>query len=213
MPNWCFTQMTVTGPKEELSRFRSPLTVNPETGYCSSILEQYVPCPQELKETLSGFMGDNNPGKEDWEAQKASNIAKYGHPDWYGWSCDNWGSKWSDCNTIIQVEEEEKIVFSFETAWSPIEEGIQKVSEIFPDLLFLLDIQEESGEYEGIIVIAEGNTIYEDTFSGHEIYNAVEEKDPDNVGTDEFYDECHELREKKMVEVHAKFEEWKRSLV
>ena len=45
------------------------------------------------------------------------NERLYGHRDWYGWCCDNWGTKWNACQTNVDTRGKLAIV-TFETAWS-----------------------------------------------------------------------------------------------
>jgi len=58
---------------------------------------------------------------------------KYGHSDWYGWNCDNWGTKW-DCSDST-YDEGDKIL-QFQTAWACPEKIIAEMKLVFPDLRF-----------------------------------------------------------------------------
>ena len=58
---------------------------------------------------------------------------KYGHSDWYGWNCDNWGTKW-DCSDST-YDEGDKIL-QFQTAWACPEKIIAEMKLAFPDLRF-----------------------------------------------------------------------------
>jgi len=67
------------------------------------------------------------------EAQKALDNEKlYGHRDWYGWTRDNWGTKW---NAYSQELREDGVI-KFETAWSTPEPVISALSRMFPDAQF-----------------------------------------------------------------------------
>lgn len=64
--------------------------------------------------------------------QYIENKKRYGHTTWYGWSRENWGTKWNaydicswDGNTI-----------EWNTAWNGSVEIVEKLVEIFPDLEF-----------------------------------------------------------------------------
>jgi hypothetical protein len=58
---------------------------------------------------------------------------KYGHSDWYGWNCDNWGTKW-DCSDSHYTEEDK--ILQFQTAWDCPEKIIAEMKLAFPDLRF-----------------------------------------------------------------------------
>ena len=83
------------------------------------------------------------------EAQKALDNEKlYGHRDWYGWSRDNWGTKW---NAYSQELREDGVI-KFETAWSTPEPVICALSRMFPDAQFDVRYADEDfghnvGEY------------------------------------------------------------------
>ena len=49
--------------------------------------------------------------------------------DWYNWRIDNWGTKWnaSDCYIIFNKD---RIVFTFNTAWSAPRNIILKIAEL-----------------------------------------------------------------------------------
>ena len=38
---------------------------------------------------------------------------------WYDWRCDNWGTKWDIYNTQCSRMDDNTLVMSFNTAWSP----------------------------------------------------------------------------------------------
>jgi hypothetical protein len=88
--------------------------VNEEKG-TEGLLQFMYPMPTELKNTTA----DGSDNKEM--------IKKYGYSDWYGWACDNWGTKWDisefygvDRQYLTeQSEGESTISFAFSSAWSP----------------------------------------------------------------------------------------------
>jgi len=61
--------------------------------------------------------------------QYKENVERHGHTSWYSWHCEHWGTKWNsyDC-------EERDGAYYFDTAWSPPEPIMQKISEVFPDV-------------------------------------------------------------------------------
>ena len=161
MPNWCYSTMTVTGPAADISRFVKGLKDNKETKGADNIdiLDTYYPTPTDLR-IEEGFFGDEK--QKELDVLYAANSEKYGHRSWYDWNCENWGSKWSDCDTDLQDDSEglNEIVFTFQTAWSPISPGIKHISSLFPTLGFVLSYDEESGSYIGAEAYLAGETLY-----------------------------------------------------
>lgn len=162
MPNWCYNKLTIEGPKDEIARFKNGL-VKDEKGYIC-ILDSYFPRPEELMIT-SGFLSEDNPEYETWKAAKDANLEKYGFADWYDWSIVNWGSKWQDTHTELEIDGEDSVTFSYDTAWSPIVEGLKKISKDFPTIRFENYMDEESGAFRGTMVIRDGELLFYKTFS------------------------------------------------
>lgn len=156
MPNWCHNEMTVSGSPEDLQKFKDAC-IGDDDGQTTLDFEGSVPIPEELKDTHTG--GVTIDGKNylvwrtvDGEPQPISEETlarwqkEYGATSWYGWCCENWGTKWSagqcgfeDFGTMLQI--------SFDTAWSPPEAWIRKTSEVFPTLTFGVDYQVEGENF------------------------------------------------------------------
>ena len=64
--------------------------------------------------------------------------------DWYNWNVQNWGTKWDTSETSV-TEEDEKIEYYFNTAWSPPMHAFDKIVAENPDLDFLIVFEEEQG--------------------------------------------------------------------
>ncbi len=162
MPNWCFTQLTVSGPAEDIARFAEGLERNKDKDGNYSILSTYLPTPDELLNTVAGFHTDEEK-QEALKSQQDANVAKYGHADWYGWRIENYGSKWADSFGEYDRDSfatHDHLGFHFDTAWSPITEGIKAVSALFPTLVFAMSYDEESSEYVGAEVHKAGETLF-----------------------------------------------------
>ena len=74
------------------------------------------------------------------EKEVADLTAKYGTASWYDWALKNWGTKWgaySHCNGC------EESVFSFQTAWSHPEALMRKLSQKYPDAIFVCTFADE----------------------------------------------------------------------
>lgn len=188
MPNWCFTHLTVSGPKKDIDRFARGLEEGKKEGNYS-ILQTYLPCPEELN-IMSGFYSD--PERQlELNALYAANTKKHGHASWYDWNLTNYGSKWADHFGEYDRDEcgeYDSLRFQFDTAWSPITEGIRLVSALFPTLVFAMSYDEEAGFYVGAEVHNAGET----HFFQQEEPPAPEQKDDED--DDDYYDRLHELK-------------------
>lgn len=118
MPNWCYNSITVSHKDPAmLERFKKAS----ENG----ILQEFIPCPQELLETTS------SPGTKDIELQRKqqSNLEKYGAADWYNWNVENWGTKWDVTCEDVDIRGD-TISTSFNSAWSPPIQAYNKLQEL-----------------------------------------------------------------------------------
>jgi hypothetical protein len=66
------------------------------------------------------------------------NLDNYGYNDWYSWSVNNWGTKWNAGETSYDGE-----VLEFETAWSTPEPVIIELSDMYPDITFIVEYADE----------------------------------------------------------------------
>lgn len=87
---------------------------------------------QAAEDAFLTIRSDINP--EDWALGKAAfrNIQQYGAPTWYEWCVQNWGTKWNayDCDIARDGSQ-----MTFLTAWSAPHPVIQKLSEMYPDII------------------------------------------------------------------------------
>ena len=85
------------------------------------------------------------------------NYQKYGHPVWYGWCIENWGTKWNAYGNEIKDND----TISFETAWSAPQKVIHRLSEMYPDLkIEHWWADEDIGNNTGHSVYQNGQLIY-----------------------------------------------------
>lgn len=63
--------------------------------------------------------------------QAVSNIVQYGATTWYSWRIENWGSKWNAYDCVEKEPGDDWMEFL--TAWDPVPDIVQKISEQFPE--------------------------------------------------------------------------------
>ena len=117
MPNWCDNQVSITGPNSVINKIEK---IVKEEDNKNGLLQFMFPRPAELDDTTSPAPRET---KEDKLKSKAL-MEKYGHDNWYDWSCDNWGTKWEVCEFYgvdrQEISDDESTIsFAFQSAWAP----------------------------------------------------------------------------------------------
>lgn len=192
MPNWVSTQMSVKGSRKELVRFLNGINES------KSIMESYIPCPQELRDTTSGFYSDEETMKE-LEKKQEENFAKFGHKDWYEWQYSTWGTKWGDCDTSIEDTGNDLSIY-FMTPWGTATRGFLTISEMFPSLMFVFIYDEEAGFFAGMEAIKNGESIFE------EMYAPCEYGEKLDFDDEESYEKYDEYKNEHMENIHIMFD-------
>ncbi len=124
MPNWCNNNLTlehddpamITRAKEALDR--------------GEFLQEFIPVPQELKDTVSGFLGEDQ--RQAHEAQQKRNVEKYGYANWYDYCVAEWGTKWDvggDGQSDIHPDGR-MLHTTFDSAWSPPVNAYEKLEQL-----------------------------------------------------------------------------------
>lgn len=81
------------------------------------------------------------------------NIETHGHADWHSWSCDKWGTKWNSINSTVYEN-----VIEFETAWTTPYPVIIVLSDMNPDIKFIVEYADEDiGRNCGRYILQAGN--------------------------------------------------------
>lgn len=123
MPNWCNNSVEIrhTDPAM-LERVRAAF--NGE-----GLLQEFIPVPDDLRNTVSGFMGEDK--RAAHEAQQKANLEKYGYNDWYSFCVNEWGTKWdigADGNPATDIPG--GLHLGFDSAWSPPIAAYEKLVEM-----------------------------------------------------------------------------------
>jgi hypothetical protein len=153
MPNWTYTQLTITGKRRDLEAFKEKAKGTDEDGHGQTCLtfENFLPCPKELDEWNGGakVYGKDD---EDHKKREAELIEKYGYASAYDFHCEVWGTKWdacdADCGDITKEGKTFSLFYAFNTAWSPAEPALLAMSEQHPGLTFTASFEEEGGLFE-----------------------------------------------------------------
>jgi hypothetical protein len=175
MPNWVYNGLTIEGPTEQVTKLVSQLNQPFDRIHDSWDMEF-----GQMKKKLTVY---SNPVFAFWNIIKPTDIEAYDKQadlskdihdrsgdDWYNWNLRNWGVKWD-----VAVSDDEKhpetytegpvqngenlvIYYNFNTAWGLAEAALTNLSSQYPNLLFTLSYEEETG-WGGEIEFVNGKTI------------------------------------------------------
>jgi hypothetical protein len=112
MPNWCNNGLTLEHKDSAMvQRAYDALREG-------RFLQEFIPCPQDLIDTVSGFVGE---GQAALEAKQASNREKYNYATWYDYNVNEWGTKWDvgGDDGLMEMINPNTLQASFESAWAP----------------------------------------------------------------------------------------------
>jgi hypothetical protein len=160
MPNWVYNGLTVEGNPESVKKMMDQLN------------QPFTVVHDSWDVSTNTFMKKNtlypNPVFAFWNIVKPTDLnaynsqAKHGQPfdtsgdDWYNWNLRNWGTKWdvavSSTDNLPNTYMEETangdnhvVYYNFETAWGVPDKALVNLSSQYPDLLFTLSYEEETG--------------------------------------------------------------------
>ena len=112
----------------KLQKFHETYEVT-KCNVCASESVNPVPCEEALKDYY-------NNGKCNLlldELLKARYKKEHGSDNWYDWRVNNWGTKWNSYSCEIQEQEDDYVVYTFDTAWGPPTGVIEALREQCPD--------------------------------------------------------------------------------
>lgn len=118
MPNWCNNGITL--------RHADPAMIERAAKAFQEgrFLQEFIPCPQDLIDTVSGFVGEEQAALE---AKQAANREKYGYATWYEHNINEWGTKWDVNSDNVEIEDAITVTAGFESAWAPPVAAMEKL--------------------------------------------------------------------------------------
>jgi hypothetical protein len=125
MPNWCNNNITLEHEDPAMIKRAFDALERGE------FLNEFIPVPQELKETVSGFHGDADE-QAKLEAQTRANIDKFGYGNWYDYCVGEWGTKWDTGEQGCSDIRPDGLMLhaAFDTAWSPPLAAYEKMLDL-----------------------------------------------------------------------------------
>ena len=208
MPNWVYNGLTAQGPKESVEKMKAQLNTPfvdyieangdlsygiKQTKYSNPVFSfRNIIAPTDLEAyKQQPVRSDKDISDPTWwadlqEKSKTDNS-------WYNWNIRNWGVKWDvavsnddkGSNTYMEEFEDEwtaSVYYNFDTAWGIPEQALITLSSQYPDLLFTLSYEEETG-WGGEMEILRGVVI------SHGQYDS-KCRDCDSTDTLEYCEDC-----------------------
>lgn len=208
MPNWVYNSLSLEGPKDEVSKVKAQLNTsftkvhenwNGETK-AMEFKEYKYTNPIFAFHNIYNHIQDGVP-EEVYQAQgddskDMKEALMFAGNNWYDWNVRNWGTKWDVAvhddekypDTHMTDEGDEYISYSFNTAWSPPTEAIEKLVAQYPNLTINLTYQEEQGW--GGEITWEGGEVSEQSEYGWQCRNCDHTEDDTPYCEDCDYDTC-----------------------
>ena len=133
----------ITKMPEELDGISSPPNIFPTQEAVDKELEKR----KKENAEYASFLG-----RPITQEESEALIEKHGSNNWYDWCLKNWSTKWN----AYDVGEWNGNKLYFETAWSPPQNAMIKLSEQFPEATFILSFADEGGGFLGQEIYARG---------------------------------------------------------
>jgi len=146
MPNWCSNTLEVQGDNKRVKEFAKKAEGKNTKLSLASLYPEPDYEKTEVKPTFPDVVGNNEP-----VSIKDS---------WWDWRIQNWGTKW-DVKAEIVAHTNGEIVYSFDSAWSPPVDWLEKVAQDYPELEFELEYEETGMGFEGVATAIDGEVTNE----------------------------------------------------
>ena len=144
MPNWVTNDLIITGNNADLQKFKKLA----KEGKDVLSANKFIPYPKEY--LAMDIIAEEKNKLSDKKGNDYSNHIKDGYNSGgYDWCIQHWGTKWGFVDPQLKKQKNDELYYYFETAWSPPDPLIEKMSKMFPKLVFELkyggEIDEEGG--------------------------------------------------------------------
>ena len=128
MPNHCYNKVTISVGDADGQNLKVLVdSLKSEENQTDFDFNAILPMPPELENV-------------DWsEAEEMNDIIRarykkeHGSDNWYDWRVNNWGTKWNSYSCFLEEEEDDYVVYTFNTAWGPPTGVIEALREQCPD--------------------------------------------------------------------------------
>jgi hypothetical protein len=164
MPNWTFNKLTVIGDIATLSKFKETLksktseepldaqNVMPYDGVFSPdamrrLFQQKMDAALRLNKLINGDDEEELP-RVEWPK-----------PDETDWEYEHWGTKWGFCNSNLRHEDENRLVYDFDSAWGTPDKLMHELYRQWSTLTFEYQFFSPESRFEGYEIAMGGKVI------------------------------------------------------
>ena len=182
MPNWVYNGLTIEGSPDSVKKLMEQMN----TPFVR-VHDNWDIATQQMQKQQVTYP---NPVFAFWNIVKPTNMEAYDGPQpktedfaqamrfesdhWYDWNVRNWGTKWDVAVSSVDTHpdtymeetvngENHVVYYNFETAWSRPMSALLNLSSQYPDLLFTLVYEEETG-WGGECELLRGKVISESMY-------------------------------------------------
>lgn len=142
MPNDCENKLIIKGTKEQLDSFISKHIKTKKYDIVYLDFNTIIPEPEKEEDCEKEFIVDDKAHIEFDEDKPWFN--------WYRYHCAKWGTKWNSYEGTLNYNTEDcEIILWFMTAWNPCIPIINKLLEMYPDLIFDYYYYEPGAQFAG----------------------------------------------------------------
>jgi hypothetical protein len=188
MPNHCYNHLTIEGDNDELKRFKE-FAQGPHPGDEGQDIRVEDGSMKRLPPEIEPLCCDK------FITMPEEILKKDGA--WYEWCIKNWGTKWGCYETIVSSSDG-VLQYDFQSAWAPPCIVVTEMGRLFPALRFHHYYEEPGCDFEGDLIIENGQVVTDDCRKYTQQCDSCGEKTATCVYDDvegEYY--CDNCREKK----------------
>lgn len=169
MPNWCESDLTVTGQDVQkvldyVASGDSVLDFNKIIPYPAKFKELDARAEEYGKKVSAIY--DKELSEQETEKKLIALDVEYNAPvtdgynqGGYQWCNRNWGTKWNACNPRISSQSKKRAMIKFETPWAPPVPVIAVLAEKFPEFTFTMKYYERGMEFQGTLKFENGKLV------------------------------------------------------
>jgi hypothetical protein len=117
MPNWTYNVVTITCPEGTKDKIKEALAGTD----ARFDFNRLVPMPEHSDD----FQAEGNLAHDKIHTGKPRTKDN----NWYDWSCEHWGTKWSACDINLDESIDDELTYRFDTAWDAPRPIVTKLRE------------------------------------------------------------------------------------
>jgi hypothetical protein len=158
MPNWVSNTVSIEGEKEIISEIKEKLARPTKVSAEGNTEAQVI-----------SFLNIVGPPDDKWDEYHGMHGYSEGEKkgdtefNWYNFNQSNWGVKWDACDPSIVDEGTTKVVYEFQSPWSPPIRAFIALSEQYPTITITDEWIEEQG-FGSTVILKNGEDEEVDSF-------------------------------------------------